>query len=104
MTISNALLQSVDTPIFTADGQQAVTTIIFCNVSNTQTTAVSLFVVPFGGNPGITTQVLNNVSLPPGETFAMDSERFVLENNDVIYATSLVENVVCATISSVATT
>lgn len=104
MTISNALLQSVDTPIFTADGQQAVTTIIFCNVSNTQTAAVSLFAVPYGGNPGPTTQVLNNVTLPPGETFAMDSERFVLENSDVLYGTSSIENIVCVTISSVATT
>lgn len=104
MTISNALLQSVDTPIFTADGQQAVTTMVFCNVDNTQTAAVSLFVVPFGGNPGPTTQVLNKVVLPPGESFSMDSERFVLENNDVMYGTSSVENIVCVTISSVSTT
>lgn len=104
MTISNALVQSVDTPIFTADGQQAVTTVIFCNVSNTQTVTLNMFAVPYGSNAGPATQVLNKVVLPPGETFAMDSERFVLENQDALYATASVENTVCATISSVSTT
>lgn len=104
MTISNSLIQSIDTPIFTAVGQQAVTTMLFCNVDSTQTSKVSLFAVPLGGNVGPSTQILNNVVLPPGETFSMDSERFVLENGDVLYAISTYENTICATVSSVSTT
>ena len=106
MTIKNELLQSVDTPVFVADGQNAVTTVLFCNVSNTQTVSVNFFAVPFisAKNPGPSTQILNGVVLTPGETFAMDSERFVLEDGDVLYGTASVPNTVCVTISLVPTT
>jgi hypothetical protein len=103
MTIRNTQIQTIPTQIFLAEGQQAITTIFFCNVT-TATSTVSMFAVPFGGNPGITTQVLSNIVLPPGETFSMDSERFVLEDNDAFYAQSDANNAVTVTISSVATT
>lgn len=103
MTIRNTQVQTINTQIFKAVGQQAVTTIVFCNVT-TVTTTVNLFAVPLGGSPGITTQVLNGVVLPGGETFAMDSERFVLEDEDALYAQSDVNNAVTVTISSVSTT
>ena len=103
MAIKNTQVQTIPTQIFLAEGQQAVTTILFCNVT-TVTNSVSLFAVPFGGNVGPTTQILNTVVLPGGETFAMDSERFVLEENDAFYAQASSNNSITVTISSVSTT
>ena len=103
MSIVNTQVQSVDTQVFLAAGQQAVTTIVACNVS-TVTSTLSMFAVPYGGNPGPSTQILNNVVLPGGETFAFDKERFVLEDNDAFYAKSSIANAITVTISSVATT
>lgn len=102
MTIRNTQVQTIDTQIFLADGQQAVTTMMFCNVT-TQTQTLSVFAVPFGGNPGNSTIVLKDVSIPPGETFALDSERFVLENDDAFFAKASSNNSITATVSSVAT-
>jgi hypothetical protein len=103
MSIINTQVQSIATPVFTAVGQQAVTTIVACNVS-TVTSTLSMFAVPYGANPGPTTQILNNVVLPSGETFAFDKERFVLEDNDAFFAQASVSNAITVTVSSVATT
>jgi hypothetical protein len=103
MSIVNTRVQSIATPVFLAAGQQAVTTIVACNVS-TVTSTLSMFAVPYGGNPGPSTQILSNVVLPGGETFAFDKERFVLEDNDAFFAQASVSDAITVTISSVATT
>ena len=103
MAIINTRVQAVQTPVFLASGQQAVTTIVACNVS-TVTTTLSMFLVPYGGNAGPSTQILNDVVLPGGETFAFDKERFVLEDNDAFFAQAGLPNLITVTVSSVATT
>lgn len=104
MAIKNTQIQEVATNIFTAEsGQQAITTMVFCNVT-TATQTLSLFAVPYGENHGVTTQVLNNLVLAPGETFTMDTERFILEINESFIAQASQDNSITATISSVATT
>jgi hypothetical protein len=75
---------------------------VFCNVS-TLTTTVSVFAVPFGSNAVVTTQIINQVEIPPTETFVMDTEQLVLEDNDTILAQSSLNNGITATISSVST-
>jgi hypothetical protein len=103
MAIVNTQVQAISTRVFLATGQQAVTTIVACNVS-TVTSTLSMFAVPYGGNAGPTTQILSNVVLPGGETFAFDKERFVLEDNDSFFAQASVPNAITITGSSVATT
>jgi hypothetical protein len=44
-------------------------------------------------------QVLSGISMPAGETFSIDSERFILENGDLVYAQVADSNTVQATIS-----
>lgn len=103
MALVNTRVQSIATQVFLAGGQQAVTTIVACNVS-TVTSTLSMFAVPFGGNPGPSTQIINNITLPAGESFAFDKERFVLEDNDAFYALASVSDAITVTVSSVATT
>ncbi len=102
MAINNTQVTTIPTQVFLADGQQAVTTIVCCNVS-TVTSTLSMYAVPFGGNPGVTTQILKDVVLPPGETFSFDKERFVLDDNDSFYAQSDQNNTITITVSSVST-
>jgi hypothetical protein len=102
MTIRNTQVQTIPTQIFLAEGQQAVTTMMFCNVT-TQTATLNVFAVPFGGNPGNSTIILNGITIPAGESFALDSERFVLEENDAFFAQASGNNTITATVSSVST-
>jgi hypothetical protein len=103
MAIKNTQVQTIPTLIFLAEGQQAVTTIVFCNVT-TITNTVTVYAVPFGSNPEPGTMMINAIDLPGGETFALDNERFVLEDNDAMYAKCTTNNAVTVTLSSVSTT
>ena len=102
MTIRNTQIATIPTQVFLADGQQAITTMIFCNIT-TQTNLLSVYAVPFGSNADITTHISRDGEIPPAETFVMDTERLILEDNDSIFALSLFNNGITATISSVAT-
>jgi hypothetical protein len=102
MAIINTQVQSIAVSIFLADAQYAVTTMVFCNVT-TVTNTLSVYAVPAGENPGPTTQLVNEVILPGGESFSFDSERFVLDNGDAFYAQCTNDNAITAIISAVAT-
>jgi hypothetical protein len=103
MAINNVRIASTSTAVFSAEGQQAITTIIFCNTSEATDATINVFAVPFGSNAGVTTQIINQVSIPVAETFVMDTERLILEDGDVIYAQASQSDVITATVSSVST-
>lgn len=106
MAISNVRVESTqttiifDTPLLE---EHAVTTMFFCNQSDTVDTALDLYIVP-GTDPLTTgTQIIKSLSLPATETFVFDAEKLILENGDKIYARATVDQIVVATISSVKT-
>lgn len=101
MTIKNTQVTTLMTKVFEATGQNAVTTIVMCNVT-TGTVNVSLFAVPYGYSPGFTNQILN-ITLPPYESFALDKERFVLDDLDSFWSQCSENDAVTITVSSVAT-
>jgi hypothetical protein len=103
MAISNTRILAIPTRIFLATGQTAITTMMFCNVTTSATSTVSVFAVPLGGNAGETTQILNNIVLPPGESFSLDKERFVIDLGDAFYAQASDDNQITATVSAVST-
>ena len=104
MAITNtSLIATAPTVVFTASGEQAITTIIFCNTSLTTDDIVTVWMVPATQPLDKTRMVMNEVSVPRGETFALDSERFVLANGDTIQAQSAQNNLITVTISSMAT-
>lgn len=102
--ITNTLVASATTTqVFLANGQHALTTIIFCNTSASDDTTLNVYVVPLGSNANPATQIMKAVSIPAGETFVLDTERLILENGDAIYAQATVDQVITATVSSLAT-
>lgn len=102
--ITNTQVPSATTAqVFLATGQQAITTMIFCNTSGVTDTALNVYVVPFGSNATPSTQIMKSVPIPAGETFVLDSERLILEDGDAIYAQATVNNLITATVSSLAT-
>jgi hypothetical protein len=100
---NNLLIATAPTVVFTASGEQAITTMIFCNTSQTTNDLVTVWIVPSTQPLDISRMVMNQVSLPKGETFALDSERFVLSDGDTIQAQSAQNGIISCTISSMAT-
>lgn len=62
----------------------AITNILVCNTSGANTGAFDLHFVKAGQAAGVANQVINNLSLPPEETFTFDSERIILDDGDKI--------------------
>lgn len=104
MAIQNTQLTSTSVlQVFSAPTQTALTTVVFCNVSPTTSTSINVFAVPFGSSPLPSTQIMKSLQLAAGDTFVLDTERFILEENDSIWAQASVGNCVTVTISSLVT-
>jgi WD40 repeat protein len=100
MALTNATIASTTTTVlFSSSGNNAITTIIFCNTGGADGT-LSVYAVASGNVIGTSTTILSSLSLPSLETFTLDTEKLVLANGDVIYAQATV-NTIGATVSSV---
>lgn len=104
MAITNTLiLTTTATTIFTAIGEQAITTVMFCNTSLVDDCELDVHVVPAAQVPSTATTILRNLMLPATETFVMDAEKLILSNGDTIQAQEKAgyNQIVAATVSSV---
>lgn len=90
------------TSIYQAAGENAVTTIIFCNTGVVDT-YMTVWMVPSGSSLNNTMMILNSVYMPAGETFCMDTERFILSDGDAIFSQAVDSNLIAATVSYVPT-
>ena len=105
MAITNVQVESTQTTrLFLSSGENAVTTMFFCNTSETTDCTLNIFVTPNGVVSGTSaTMIINSLSLPKSETYLFDAEKLILANQDSIYAKATVDKIVVATISSVQT-
>jgi len=82
----------------------AITTIIICNTSSSQTSTFTLYAVPnAGGSQGTASasnMVINAISIPPTETVSLDQEKLVLGSGDTIQGFSSAATTLTFTIST----
>tara|TARA_B110000503_G_C7036388_1_gene366284 strand:+ start:476 stop:793 length:318 start_codon:yes stop_codon:yes gene_type:complete len=103
MAIANAQLISTDkTEVFVSTGENAITCLIFCNTSVTDE-EVTVWVVPASQPAGDANMIVNAMPITAGETFSIDTERFILSEGDSVQAQSIQNNLITATVSYVAT-
>lgn len=104
MSISNVYVKStVTTQLFIAAGEQAVTTMFFCNVSDSLDTELDIFLTPSTDAVSTASQVIKSLPLAATETYVFDAERLILDPGDKIFAKATIDSIVVATISSVQT-
>ena len=109
MAITNSSVTSSASEIYTSTGDNAVTTLIFCNTSTyvpaTPTLNQSLlyvYAVPSGGTADNTTIIVNGLPIPAGETISFDQEKMVLSSGDAVWAKTDSLSNITATISTLA--
>lgn len=105
MAITNIAVDTVQPKrVFLATGEQAITTMFFCNTSDTTDCTIDIYVNANGATPSTeATQIIKSLSLPRSETFVFDAEKLILDNNSEIWTKSSVSGIVTVTISSVRT-
>jgi len=87
MAIINSQLTNTQLDVLTVptDKRYAITNIMVCNNSGADAADFDLHFLPNGvALNNAVTRVVNNLTLPAGETFTFDSERIVLEEGDKI--------------------
>jgi hypothetical protein len=90
---------STSSTVFIASGENAVTSIIFCNVSSITDASIDVWMVPAGQAAGDNNKILNQIFIPAKETFSIDTERFILGNGDSISAQATQNSVITTTVS-----
>lgn len=85
-----ALFQ-VNTPPFTAPNfpgkAYAITSMFFCN-RDTQPALLTIYLVEKGRNPSSTNVCIKELAINVGDTFAFDSEKIILGEQDAIWASA----------------
>ena len=75
---------SADT-LASGSGTRAITTVIVCNTGATDLT-VTLYAVPSAGSAGNGTMIVNQLTVPAGDTVSFDQEKMVLGTSDQVRA------------------
>jgi hypothetical protein len=108
MAITNTQITSTNiTPVLEntaaigGGGDIAVTIMILCNTTNSTDITVDIHVVAATEAAGDGNMIMKNLAIPAGESFSLDTEKFVLEENDSIQVISSAANAVTVTSSYV---
>lgn len=100
MALSNNLINTTAKRIYTSDGNKAIITAYFCNFGLNPIT-FSVYAVPAGAEPDITTMIYSNVNITSNDTYVWDSEKLILSDGDAIWAMASVDDVVAVTFCDV---
>ena len=100
MAINNVAIGTSATSLYTSTGQSATTCLFACNTSAGAVT-LSLYIVPNGDTVGNSNIVLDELSIPAGDTYIMNAEKIVLENGDSIQGVAGTGSALVSTISYV---
>jgi len=94
--------------VFDSEGENGITTLIFCNHHASSNAIINVWVVPGTGSPRVkgsssnSNQILKNLTIVAGDTFVMDMEKLILDDKDTIVAQADAADVVNCVISSMA--
>jgi len=111
--ITNSFIDATLTDVYTSSGETAITSMIFCNYADADNIAgdtaltdadtfLDLHIVKNGSSATDTNKILHQLKIPAGETFIMDTEKFVLDNGDKVVAQSTSPATIAVTISTIA--
>lgn len=85
MAFTSTFLSNIPQSIFTSTGNNAITTMYFCNTGNVLA-HFNVYAVPFTGNAEANTAIYFRVPLTIHDTYVMDTEKLVLEDGDSLWA------------------
>ena len=101
MSIKSTMLSGTapDT-IYQSNGQNAVTTTYFCNVSLGMVT-INVYLVPSGGIATPENLIYWALEIDASDTYIIDTERLILDNGDAVIAEASGPGSIVATVSYV---
>lgn len=104
MALSNTRLTDTEpTTVFTAVGQQAITTIHICNTTGSNA-LVNVFAINSDDSTGAgeDNQIYSELEINMHDTYVISTEKMILDDGDLIEVEANVANAVTVTVSSIA--
>jgi hypothetical protein len=100
MAILSTVLTTSSATIFNPNDsyQYAVTTMFFCNTTDSDVVLQSVNLVPSGGSASATNQVITNLTIPARDTFTFETEKIILSPGDKVYAQASAGSSISATV------
>ena len=87
--------------VYTSSGTTAITAMYMCNYSGS-TVTVTVHVVPDGGTADNTNIIYKDIDIISADTFLLDTERLVLDNNETVQVAASAGSAVAVTTSYLA--
>jgi hypothetical protein len=100
MALSQQLVGTSATTVYTSSGDSATTSIFLMN-DNAASRTVQVYLVPNGGTAGVTNQIIKDLAIDGADTYIIQNEKIVLANGDTIQVTASATNSIYATVSYV---
>jgi hypothetical protein len=100
MALSQQLVGTSATTVYTSSGDSATTSIFLMN-DNAASRTVQVYLVPNGGSASATTQIIKDLAIDGADTYILQNEKIVLANGDTIQVTASDLNSIYATVSYV---
>jgi len=104
MALTNTRLTDTEpTTVFTAVGQQAITTIHICNTTGTNA-AVNVFAINSDDSTGAgeDNQIYSALEISSNDTYVISTEKMILDDSDLIEVEANISNAITVTVSSIA--
>jgi hypothetical protein len=99
MAIRNVILGSGLNTVYTSVGQTALTVVYLCNTTQNSVN-VNVYAVPEGAVPDINNMIYYGVPIAGTDTYIIDTEKLIFENNDELVATTTEPGSITVTVSS----
>ena len=98
MSITQQTVGTSATTIFTSTNSSAITAIYLMNDDSSAVT-VQVHVVADGDSASASNKIIKDLVISAGDTYIVDTERLILDNNDTIQASADTGSVLHSTIS-----
>lgn len=98
MSIAQQTVRTAGSTLYTSTGGSAITAMFFMN-NHASAVVLQIHVVKSGDSIAATNKIVKDLSITAGDTYIIDTEKLLLDNDDSIQATADVDSVVNVTIS-----
>jgi hypothetical protein len=99
---STRLFDTNPTNVFTAIGQQAITVMYICNTTvGNISVNVNCVSSDDSSSSSVDNRIYSELVITANDTYVIDSEKLILDNNDIIEVEANVSDAITVTVSSI---
>lgn len=101
MALTNILLADTAAPVYTSTGMNVIVSGFFCNLHNSPV-EVTVYAVPDGAVAQENYTIYKGITIAPGDTYIVDTEKIILSNGESLAAEASVADVIAVTLVTMA--